>query len=602
MVIESPKRFDTHRQFSSFGHFGAIQMGLIWVDFRSWAIYHLIWMSELDLVLLHAPSNYDFRQRSIFYGPISDVIPPAPVFEMYPIGFVSLGAYLERHGLRCRVVNIASRMLRSPSFDAEEFIAKLRSRVFGIDLHWLPHAHGSLELARIVKRHHPDSKVVFGGLSATYFREELIQYPQVDFVIRGDSAEVPLLELLTRLKKGLPIEEVPNLSWKDDAGVPHHNPLSLVPSSLDDFPLDYDYPTRLVIRHRDLLSILPFRNWLSYPITMALTCRGCTHNCVTCGGSAYAFRRFYRRDKPAYRSPKLLVQDIRSVQKYLRGPVFIIGDIRQPGEEYAEELLGELRAQRIRVPLVLELFSPAGKEFFDQVRKAAPQFNIQFSIESHDEGVRQAFGKGYPNQEVEKTVEEALKAGCKRFDLFFMIGLPRQDFSLAVETATYCRGLLRELDPERRLHPQISPLAPFLDPGSQAFEEPEKFGYKLLFRSLEEHRRALLEPSWKYMLNYETRWLNRDELVAATYEAALKFNELKLEHGLLSSQTAHSVESRIRESLNLVNQVDRLAKGGQQLNLRKLERSTICEKKELEWPALPLWLNLSGVLRALFSR
>ena len=573
------------------------------VDFCGRGIYHLIRMSKLDLVLIHAPSNYDFRRRSIFYGPISDVIPPAPVFEMYPIGFVSLGAYLERHGIRSRVVNIASRMLRSARFDVEEFIAKLRARVFGIDLHWLPHAHGSLELARIVKRRHPDSKVVFGGLSATYFCEELIQYPQVDFVIRGDSAEVPLLELLTRLKKGLPIGEVPNLSWKDDAGVPHHNPLSWVPSSLDDFPLDYDYPTRLVIRHRDILSILPFRNWLSYPITMALTCRGCTLNCLTCGGSAYAFRNFYCRDKPAYRSPQRLVQDIRGVQKYLKGPVFIIGDIRQPGEEYAEELLGQLRAQGVKVPLVLELFSPAGKEFFDQVRKAVPQFNIQFSIESPDEEVRQAFGKGYSNREVENTVEEALKAGCKRFDLFFMIGLPKQDFHSAVETATYCRQLLRELDPERRLHPQISPLAPFLDPGSQAFEEPEKFGYQRLLHSLEEHRQALLEPSWKCMLNYQTRWLSRDELVAATYETALKFNELKLEHGLLSSRTARSVESRIRESLRLVNQVDQMAGGGKGLTqLGKLGRSTICEKKELEWPALPLWLNLSGILRALFSR
>jgi len=560
-------------------------------------------MSKLDLALLHAPSNYDFRQHSIFYGPISDVIPPAPVFEMYPIGFVSLGAYLERHGFRCRVVNIASRMLRSARFDAEKFIAKLQARVFGIDLHWLPHAHGSIELAKIVKRHHPGSKVVFGGLSATYFCEELIRYPEVDFVIRGDSAEVPLLELLTCLRNDLPVEEVRNLSWKDAAGVPHHNPASWVPSSLDDFPLDYDYPTRLVIRHRDLVSILPFRNWLNYPITMALTCRGCTHNCLTCGGSAYAFRNFYCRSKPAYRSPKLLIQDIRSIQKYLRGPVFIIGDIRQPGEEYAEELLRELRAQRVRVPLVLELFSPAGKEFFEQVREAVPHFNIQFSIESHDEEVRRAFGKGYSNREVERTVEEALKAGCKRFDLFFMIGLPKQDFSSVLETATYCRQLLRELDPERRLHPQISPLAPFLDPGSRAFEEPEKFGYKLLFRSLQEHRQALLEPSWKYMLNYQTRWLSRDELVAATYEAALKFNELKLEHGLLSSRTARSVESRIRESLRLVNQLDRLARSGQRLaELGKLERSTICEKKELEWPALPLWLNPSGVLRALFSR
>ncbi len=562
-------------------------------------------MSKLDLVLIHAPSNYDFRHRSILYGPISDVIPSAPLFEMYPIGFVSLGAYLEKYGFHTRVVNIAGRMLRDPRFQVERFMAKLPASLFGIDLHWLPHAHGSLELAKIVKRHHPESKIVFGGLSATYFYRELIQYPQVDFVIRGDSAEVPLLKLLVQMKKNLPVDEVPNLSWKDSQGLPHHNPLSWIPPSLDEFPLDYSYPTRLVISHRDLTSILPFRNWLSYPITMALTCRGCTHGCVTCGGSAYAFQNFYGRLKPAYRHPRLLIRDIRSAQRYLRGPVFIIGDIRQPGEEYAEELLQEIKAEGVKAPLVLELFSPAGRDFFQKIREAMPHFNIQFSIESHDEGVRRTFGKKYSNREVEVTIEEALKAGCRRFDLFFMIGLPQQTFSSVLDTAAYCRHLLRELDYGKRLHPQISPLAPFLDPGSQAFEEPERFGYRRLIHTLEEHRQALLKPSWKYMLNYETHWLNRDEIVASTYEAALKFNELKLEHGLLSSRTARSVESRIREAISLVSQVDRLLESGEEdkvAHLEKLGRSTICEKKELEWPALPLWLNVSGLLRAILGR
>jgi hypothetical protein len=37
-------------------------------------------MSQPDLVLLHAPSVYDFRQRSILYGPISDLIPSCTIF------------------------------------------------------------------------------------------------------------------------------------------------------------------------------------------------------------------------------------------------------------------------------------------------------------------------------------------------------------------------------------------------------------------------------------------------------------------------------------------------------------------------------------------
>ena len=57
-------------------------------------------MPQADLVLLHAPSVYDFRQKSILYGPVSDLVPSTPVFEMYPIGLTTIAEYLERHGLQ----------------------------------------------------------------------------------------------------------------------------------------------------------------------------------------------------------------------------------------------------------------------------------------------------------------------------------------------------------------------------------------------------------------------------------------------------------------------------------------------------------------------
>ena len=74
--------------------------------------------------------------------------------------------------------------------------------MFGIDLHWLPHAHGALAIAEIVKRLHPDAKMLFGGFSSSYYHEELIRYPQVDLVLRGDSTEEPLAVLMGALEKG----------------------------------------------------------------------------------------------------------------------------------------------------------------------------------------------------------------------------------------------------------------------------------------------------------------------------------------------------------------------------------------------------------------
>src|SRR5512146_1323761 len=184
-------------------------------------------MANPDLILLHAPSVYDFRKEAILYGPVSDLVPSTPVFEMYPIGFTTMAEYLERAGLHTRIVNLAVRMLDDAKFDVEEQIRKLDAVAFGIDLHWLPHAHGSVEVARIVKRLHPNRPVIFGGFSSTYFHQELIRYPAVDFILRGDSTEAPLLALMQYLRGGGKIhpqpgspdfallDAIPNLTWKD---------------------------------------------------------------------------------------------------------------------------------------------------------------------------------------------------------------------------------------------------------------------------------------------------------------------------------------------------------------------------------------------------
>ena len=229
-----------------------------------------------DLVLLHPPSVYDFREARAEYGPISDLIFSTPAFEMYPIGFTSIASHLEAHGHNVRIVNIAQRMVSDPTYDAEAAIARLTPRIFGIDLHWLPHAHGALQLAEIVKRHHSTTPVVFGGLSSSHFHEELIQSPFVDFVLRGDSTEGPMLDLLRTIMFGGDLEKISNLTWRRPDGTVVVNPLNHVPASLDIGPVpDIFYVARSVFKYWNLKDALPYSNWLDYPITALLTSRGC---------------------------------------------------------------------------------------------------------------------------------------------------------------------------------------------------------------------------------------------------------------------------------------------------------------------------------------
>ncbi len=574
-------------------------------------------MPSIDLILLHPPTLYDFRKRPGIHGPISDVVPSTPIFEMYPIGFASLSEYLERHGLKVRIINVAMKMLKDEQFDVERLIRKNSPVAFGVDLHWMAHIQGALALAEIVKRFHPNVPVILGGLSATYYHEDILrQYPFIDFVLRGDSTEKPLVQLLQTIKNGGDFKNIPNLTYRDGGNRVQVNPLTHVPENLDEITIDYRHIMKKVARYLDPTGYQPFIDWYAYPVTAVFTCRGCIYPCKTCGGSSQTFRAMANRRKPAYRNPKLLAQDIFNISDHIHAPVMIIGDIFQPGEEYGLTFLGEMKRRPIANHIAFEFFVPPSREQLERIAESIPNFNIEISPESHDEEVRRAFGRPYNNESLERMLKDAVDLGSKRIDLFFMTGLPRQTYQSVLETVDYCRLLLERFRLYSKLFPFISPLAPFLDPGSTVFEAPEKYGYRLLYRTVEEHRQALLAPSWKYILNYETEWMNRDEIVYSTYEAGKRLNRLKAEFGLIDRKTAESVEVRLEGAVRMMKEIDRIMTIPNALErevaleslssgrsaLRHYSMSTICEKRELEWPTRFIRMNFFKILKTLLTR
>ncbi|MFC2005455.1 TIGR04190 family B12-binding domain/radical SAM domain protein [Chloroflexota bacterium] len=556
-----------------------------------------------DLVLLHAPSVYDFRQETILYGPVSDLVPPSPVFELYPIGLTSIAAYLEKAGYRVRIVNLAVRMLKAKNFNTEAMIKRLNPPVFGIDLHWMVHCHGAIEVAKLVKKHHPEAKVVFGGLSSSYYYKELMEYPEIDYVLRGDSTEEPMRQLIECIKKGAKPEKVPNLVWRDGQGAMRENPFSNVPGDLSSVLVDY-YPNmvRSVIKHRDLASSTPFKDWLRYPITAVLTCRGCNDNCVICGGSASAFRNHFNRPQVAFRSPESVVRDVRQIGHFTNGPIFILGNLCQPGEDYAHKLLRSLQKDRVKNQLVFELFSPVPREILHQMSLASPNFCLEISPESHDPEVRRASGRHYSNESLEQTLGDALDAGCGRLDVFFLIGLPKQTPKSVMDNIDYCDSLLEKFKGDKRLSLFIAPLSPFLDPGSLGFEQPQRHGYRIIFRTLNEHRQALLSPSWKYSLNYETEWMTRHQIAETAYEAIMRLNRVKAKHGVISEQMANISEQRIKVASEMMHHIDNiLSTDNYQEELSRLKPEIdkinmfpVSEKIQLELPV--------GLVRLKFLR
>ena len=570
-------------------------------------------MPGVDLVLLHAPSVYDFRKRPAMYGPISDVVPSTPVFEMYPLGFVSMVGYLEQNGYKARIINLAVKMLKDPKFDVERFIQRLDAKVYGFDLHWLANAAGSLDIAEIVKKHHPDAPILMGGLSATYFHEEIIEhFPQIDYILRGDTTEKPLLDLMNHIFAGKEPDTVENLTWRTKDGRKRVNPMSFVPTEMDELWIDYGEVIKLVLRHRDLESTLPYESFMNYPFTAVLTCKGCAYNCITCGGSCYAFNNFFNRNGPAHKSAKKLVEEINVISEYFKAPIFLIGDLRQGGRKWAEQVLEGIKQSKLDNTITYEVFDMVPLDWMKKLSGSADNWTLEISPESHDDAVRKIMGKPYTTAQMEDTIKSALEHDTTKIDMYFMVGLSGQTSQSALDSIDYTRHLYKKMDNNEKIFTFTAPMAPFLDPGSIIYENPEKYGFTKLYHTLREHKEALYQPSWKLYLSYNTDWMTRDEIAETTYEAMIRLNQLKMDVGITNVSHGEKVNYGLSMARNIMHRIDDIIASTSdpverqtkydslKLEIDEAKKSTILAKRELRMPGLA-GIRVTGAVKYLLK-
>jgi clorobiocin biosynthesis protein CloN6 len=185
------------------------------------------------------------------------------------------------------------------------------------------------------------------------------------------------------------------------------------------------------------------------------------------------------------------------------------------------------------------------------------QAYIMLSPESHDPVISRLAGRGtYSMAEMETWIPKALDAGIAGIMVWFFIGMPNQTPQSVLDTVAYSESLLKKFKGQNVL-PLICPMVPFLDPGSRFFEEPHQHGYRIFHKTLEEHRQAMLEPQWFKRLNYETRWMSRQELQDITYEAISRLVTIKGELGILPSSFCEAILRTIDETKSLLAEIDR---------------------------------------------
>jgi hypothetical protein len=139
-----------------------------------------------------------------------------------------------------------------------------------------------------------------------------------------------------------------------------------------------------------------------------------------------------------------------------------------------------------------------------------------------------------------------------------MIGLAAETRDSISMTYELCDQLLQL----RQLNTPIlvgGTLMLLLDPGSLAFDFPEKYGYQLLFKTFNDYYTALSTPFWTQWISYQTKFLEHKDLI----ELWLQFWDRRITiyetYGLLHPAIGENERSKIRRERMLLEEFKYIA-------------------------------------------
>lgn len=200
----------------------------------------------------------------------------------------------------------------------------------------------ALEISRLVKKLCPAAKVVWGGPHATFNALEILEEPNVDYVISGYGSK-PLRELVAHLRcePGAPIPaEIAGLSYRDQGRA-----VSVPPAPVFEITDYRDIPYYLIEKDLDLYGQLDSGQRI-FPLYSAM---GCPYQCAFCSSPAQ-YRHMAKKYVPLPASK--VVDHIEDVHKtYGANYIYFIDDDSFPNLEHVESIIDEINRRGIRVGL-----------------------------------------------------------------------------------------------------------------------------------------------------------------------------------------------------------------------------------------------------------
>jgi radical SAM superfamily enzyme YgiQ (UPF0313 family) len=441
------------------------------MDCQKPIIFKLIHCGNTSLV-----NTRDTQEKNIFF---------------MPMGIFALAQMLKQDGVDVEIIHSD---LEQESLQGENSIWQNTTAV-GFDCHWINQSVSVIETATALKRLYPHLYIVIGGFSASIFAKEILSdYHCVDSVICGD-AEKPLLAL-SRLLRGKADESqfatVPNLVWKDAQHNIHDNGITYRATN-DDLEA-CDFAALDLLRNKDhyrkrSIYWTHFAPQFFAPLNFAPVFfleigRGCSYDCLFCGGSAKAQFAINKRTKCAHRSVDAVMGTIEKAKSF-GFKTFLSDSEFEQSEAWYLELFKHIHNTQRDVWFVYSSWTMPSHELVDQLSSCCERSFLQLSPETADEAVRKKNKKSvyYSNEEIDGLLEYCSTKDNLKVQLYFGYFMAYETRASIEKTVKYILYLVHTFpDSIEIAYSNYS-----TDPGSMIYTDPERYDIEMCTRTFQDY-------------------------------------------------------------------------------------------------------------------
>jgi len=321
-------------------------------------------------------------------------------------------------------------------------------------------AYTCARTVEIAKKVNPDIITVVGGIHFTSVPDEsLIDFPEIDFIVRGEG-EHTIVKLIKSLNNGGKVLNIKGLSFKKNGKI-IHTPLRPLIKNLDKLP----YPAYHLIEgyikqyHFSMMAGRKTR----YMILEGA--RGCDHRCTFC--TQWKHWDGVWRSK----SIKRIADEIEYLNETFGGVFLWLADDHFKIKMRGKKLYDELRKRKCKedVMLFLQARTDDVAKNPDLVKKLRDigTYWIMCGVETPAEETLKEFKKGTKNKDAYDAMEL-----CRHNDIFshamFVTGA-RRDTHESIEVL---RQFSIDIEPDFSIYTALTPF-----PGTVYYETAKKNGW-----------------------------------------------------------------------------------------------------------------------------